>query len=51
VFNKQQELIGEWINKEECARELGLCGGHINKCLNKIRKQHKGYTFKYKEIL
>lgn len=49
VFDILNNLVGEWINKEECARALNLNGTNINRCLNNKRKTHKGYTFKYKE--
>lgn len=50
VFNKKtKKFIGEWINKAECARELGLRSTHISTCLTQpeYRKSHGGYTFTY----
>ena len=41
--------VGEWINKEECARALNLDGARIGDCLRKQRKTHKGYVFINKE--
>jgi hypothetical protein len=49
VLDENKNLVGVWINKEECARDLGLCGSNVNRCLNKQRKSHKGYTFNYKD--
>lgn len=50
VFNKKtKKFVGEWINKAECARELGLRSTHISTCLTQpeYRKSHGGYTFTY----
>lgn len=46
---KDGELIGEWINQAQCARELNLNRKHINQCLHKNQKTHYGYIFKFKE--
>ena len=41
---------GEWndyCSQRECARELGLAGSSINKCLKGKRRHVGGYVFKY----
>ena len=45
---KDNILIGEWLTQNQCARDLNLSVSHINRCLHKKRKSHKGYIFKYK---
>ena len=44
------EFVGEYIGLKECARQLNLDSGTVCKTLkgDRGRKQHKGYTFKYK---
>jgi hypothetical protein len=48
VFNKSGELLGQWINKAECARDLNLNPSNLAGCLEGRRKSHKGLFFKYK---
>ena len=38
-------------SQHECSQVLGVNSGNINNCLKGIRKQTKGYTFKYIEEL
>ena len=45
------ELVGTWINRAECARELKLVKGHIGNCLKGKEIHHKGFVFKYEETL
>jgi len=40
-------LLENFINQSECARKYNLSAAHIADCLQKRRKRHKGYTFKY----
>lgn len=49
VYNKNGTLVGKWVNKSQCARELSLNRFHISECLNypEKRKSHGGYIFKY----
>lgn len=47
---KDNILVNEYINKAQCAEDLGLKRTLINHCLNKRRKTHKGFTFKYKDV-
>ena len=54
VFTKgSMELVGEWTNASQCAKDLNLDNSCIGKCLsgNKNRTAHKGYVFKYKESI
>jgi group I intron endonuclease len=46
VFTKSDVLLGTWINRAECARELGLTHSCILACLSGRRKTHKGLTFR-----
>lgn len=46
---KNGELIKEASILNQFAREMGLHSAAIHRCLNGKQKQHKGYTFKYKE--
>lgn len=48
VFNKNNELVGEWISKSECSRFLNICIAGISLCLNNKRKTHNSYRFEYK---
>lgn len=50
VYKKDtNELIGEWINQSQCARDLNISNNNVNSCLNHEQKSSKGYIFKYKE--
>lgn len=49
VFDKNEQLIGEWVNQHQCAEELNLNNRAINSCLHNKRKTHKDYTFKYNQ--
>ena len=40
-----------FLSQNECSRVLGVNLGNINSCLKGIRKQARGYTFKYIEEL
>ena len=40
-----------FLSQNECSRVLGVNLGNINSCLKGIRKQARGYTFKYIEQL
>lgn len=40
-------LVGEWINKSECSRNLNIDRHAIRDCLNNKRLNYKGYYFKY----
>jgi len=42
---RDDEFIGKWLTQRECARDLDLDFGHINRCLHGKRKSHGGYTF------
>lgn len=48
---KNNDIIGTWIIKSKCARELGLSREQVRDCLNGRYKTSKGYTFKYKEAV
>ena len=46
VFTKgSMELVGEWTNASQCAKDLNLIDSHVGKCLSgsKNRTAHKGY--------
>lgn len=46
---KNGELVGEYISKKQCERELGIKTATINKMLKgQDIKNRKGYTVKYK---
>jgi group I intron endonuclease len=49
VFDKEGNLVGEWVNKHECEREIGVAKSTIIKCLNNEIKQSNGYIFIYKD--
>lgn len=49
VLNKTKEIVGEWINKAECAKDLGLHACKIGLCLRGLRKSHKGHYFVFKD--
>ena len=44
---KEGQLIKIYINRAECARDLGLSSNHIIDCLRGRQKTSKGYTFKF----
>ncbi len=44
---KNNELIGIWVNQQQCARDLNLKTPNINKCLKNIRRETMGYSFKW----
>jgi len=48
VLLKNGILYKEYINQNQCARELGLDVGKVNECLHGNRKTHKGFTFAFK---
>lgn len=41
------EFVGEWINKNDCARALNLDRRKITPCLKGERSSHKGYVFRW----
>lgn len=46
VFTKtDNQYVGTWVNKAECARELSIDSRKICACLSGSRKSHKGYVF------
>jgi hypothetical protein len=47
VYTVSGDFIKTYDNKSECARELNLCDGHINDCLQYKRNLHRGYKFHY----
>lgn len=46
---KDGKLIDTFINSSDCSRKYNLSVSCIGRCLNRERKTHKGYTFKYLE--
>ena len=48
VFDKCENIVGEWDSVAECVESLGLLQSNVWKCLNGLRKMHRGYGFKYK---
>ncbi len=42
---KKGEYVGEWLMTTECAKDLDINRRHVGDCLNKKRKQHKGFMF------
>lgn len=46
---KDNQLIGEWVNLNQCAQELGLHRGNITHCLKGKLKSTGGYTFEIKK--
>ena len=43
----KEKYIGTWISQTECAEDLNINRCKIGACLNKNRKTHKFYKFKY----
>ena len=51
VYEKQTlNLVGVWLVKNYCAKDLGLSRTKISDCLNGRRKSTGGYIFSYKEV-
>jgi len=48
---KNGELIKEVSILNQFAREAGLHSAAIHRCLTGKQKEHKGYTFQYKELI
>lgn len=48
---KDGKLVGEWLVQKFCCEELKLSRAHVNSCLKGSRNSHKGFTFKYKEVI
>lgn len=46
---KDDKLIKEYKSISECARDMNLDKGNINKVVKKKYKQYKGYVFRYKK--
>ena len=46
---KNDKFIKEYKSLSECARQINLDKGNIQKVCKGIYKQHKGYVFKYKD--
>ncbi len=47
VAKKGDVIIGIWISKKGCSKELGCDRRAMSRCLNNRQKIHKGYAFKY----
>ena len=45
--NLTGELIGTWVIKSKCAKEMNLNRDSIKRCLDRKQDSHKGYTFSY----
>jgi group I intron endonuclease len=48
VYKLDGSFVGEWLNKAECSRDLGLLHNKIHDCINGVVSQHRGYKFKLK---
>jgi len=51
IVSKNNGIIGTWINKTECAKQLGLSREQVRDCLKGRYKTSGGYNFKYKEVI
>lgn len=49
IVTKNDVIIGEWVVKAQCARELNLSREQVRDCLSGRNKSSKGYIFKYLE--
>lgn len=49
IVYRKDDIIGVWINKTECAKQLNLSREQVRDCLKGRYKMSMGYTFKYKE--
>jgi hypothetical protein len=46
-YDYQGKLIATFVSQREAERQTGLQSSCINRCLKGLRKQHKGFTWKY----
>lgn len=49
ILTLEGEVVEAFVSIKECARTYELHASHISECLHGKAKQHKGYTFRYKE--
>lgn len=47
IVYRKSDIIGKWVNKTKCARELGLSREQVRDCLKGRYKSSMGYKFRY----
>lgn len=47
-YNKNGEILGEWISASEAARQEGKTPDNISRCCREKRRFYKGVTYRYK---
>lgn len=46
-YDKQGNLLEEYLSTMDAQRKGGFCNKHISACCNNKRKTHKGFVWKY----